>query len=110
MRAECAMVGKCRAKGKKRPELFGLRRLMLLASVGSLRQQHVARVLDRARDGALVLCAEARVLAGQDLARVGHKTDPGLRIREGDLRGCGSLLLLLGGAHVFEGGWSVPER
>src|SRR5271163_2928509 len=82
---------------------------MRLAPPGSLREQHVARMLDRARDGALVLRAEPGVLAGQDLARVGDEADPGLRIREGNLRGCGSLLFLLGGAHVFEGGWIVRQ-
>src|SRR5271165_5586481 len=80
---------------------------MRLAPPRSLREQHVARVLDRARDGALVLRAEPGVLAGQYLARVGDKADPGLRVRERDLRRRWRLLLLFGGGHVVGGGWIV---
>jgi len=47
-----------------------------------LRQQHVARVLDRLGDGALVLGAEAGVLTRQDFAGIGNVTDHQLRSSE----------------------------
>ena len=69
------------------------------ASLRLLRQQHVARVLDRTRNGPLVLGAQARVFAGQDLARVRDEAHPGRGIRERNLRGCGCLLLGFVSAH-----------
>ncbi len=65
-----------------------------------LREQHVTRVLDRAGNGALVLGRKPRVLARQNLARVGDVTGHSLRLSERNLRRRRSLLLLFGRAHA----------
>ena len=80
---------------QKGRSLFELRQLCGLRALCSLREQHVARVLDRARDGPLVLRAKTCVLAGQDLARVCDEADPCRRIREGNLRGGGGVCCLV---------------
>src|ERR1700679_2581542 len=92
-------VGCIRICGQKKAGATWAPAIVDSASLGLLRQQHVARVLDRARDGPLVLRAQARVLAGQDLARVRDETHPGRGIRERNLGGCGCLYLGLVGAH-----------
>ena len=61
-------------------------------------------MLDRAGDGPLMLGGKPGIFARQNLARVGHETDPRLRRREGNFRGSGSLLLLFGRAHGLKGG------
>ncbi len=70
-------------------------------------EQHVARVLDRLGDSALVTRREVRVLAGEDLTRVGGERFHGPGGRERYLGGSGSLLLVFGGAHGGKGGQTV---
>lgn len=64
-----------------------------------LGQQHVPRVLKRAGYRALMLSGEARVFAGQNLARIRDITAHRLRGGKRNLGGRRCLLLLLGGAH-----------
>ncbi len=56
-------------------------------------------MLDRLSDGALVLGAEARVLAGQDLAGVGYVADHQLGGGKGNFRRGEGLGLGFGGGH-----------
>ena len=66
-----------------------------------LSEQHVARMLDRLGDRALLTGGKMRVLAGQDLARVGNVAPHDLRGRERNLFRCETLLcgLFRRGAH-----------
>jgi len=75
-------------------------------SLGLLSQQHVARVLDRLRDRALMTGREMGVLARQDLAGIGHVAAHDLRRGKWDLVGRQTLLrgLFRRGAHVRKRG------
>ena len=73
-------------------------------SLGLLRQQHVARVLDRLSDGALMFGGKASVLTRQDFAGIGHVTDHQLRSSERELRRDKTALRLwFGRAHAKRG-------
>lgn len=57
-------------------------------------------MLQRTRNGALMLSGQASVFPGKNLAGVGDVTAHRLRLREWNFRGCGRLLLLFGRAHA----------
>lgn len=83
---ESSGLGSCRAKFSRRDNL--------------LREQHIARVLDRTGDRALVLGRKASVFAGQNFAGVGDPAGHRLRLGERNFRWRWSLLLLFGRAHA----------
>ncbi len=65
-----------------------------------LSEQHVARMLDRLGNSALMLGRKMGVLARQNFACVGDVTAHQLRRGERNLGRSRSLCLLFGGAHV----------
>jgi hypothetical protein len=75
-----------------------------------LGEQHIARVLDRFCNRALMLSSEMGVLTRQDFAGVGDVVAHHLRSGERDFRWGGSLLLLFGGAHGLDERSKVPAR
>lgn len=71
-------------------------------------EQHVARVLQRARNGALMLRGKMGVFARQDLAGVGHEMAHDFRRSERDLGRGEGLRGGFGGAHGFK--WKGEGR